>query len=219
MLPSLGRADLAAPSQTVLVRSTGAGAELAAPGVLVAIPGEIHRDAYGWQALRPLTASVGGVTIQVVIDDLDPYRLPGAAVGGRLGASEAACWQSLFSKAWDLLVRHHWTAADEIQAIVARTRTARRASLGPAERHVAGDVRPCRHLSAGQLSPPGGHPRPRGSAREACGSPRRRQAGPRRRRAALLRALARGPASDRGPAPGRVRPPGSQWLLAAAATP
>ena len=117
MLPSLGRADLTAPSETVLVRSTGAGAELASAGVVVAIPAEVHRDAYGWQALRPLTASVEGVTIQVVIDDLDPYRLPGAAVGGRLGAGEAACWQSLFAEAWDLLVRHHWRAADEIRSI------------------------------------------------------------------------------------------------------
>jgi HEXXH motif-containing protein len=116
MLPSLGRADV--PGDDVLVRSSGIGAELTAPGARVTIPADPHTDAPGWHGLRTLTTSAHGFTIRAVIDDLDPWRLPGAMVGDRLGQVEIAEWGSLFEQAWELLARHHWTAAAEIQTII-----------------------------------------------------------------------------------------------------
>jgi HEXXH motif-containing protein len=115
-LPSLGRADV--PGDDVLVRSSGADAELTAPGVRVTVPADPHTDAPGWHGLRPLTASAHGITIRTVIDDLDPWRLPGPQVDHRIDAGAVGVWRSLFERAWELVAHHHWTAASELQTIV-----------------------------------------------------------------------------------------------------
>ncbi|GAA4611693.1 HEXXH motif domain-containing protein [Actinoallomurus liliacearum] len=116
MLPSLGRADV--PGDEVLVRSSGRGAEVTAPGVRVAIPADPRTDAPGWHGLRTVTASAHGFTIRAVLDDLDAWRLPGAMVGARLGGAEVAEWRSLLEEAWEVLTCHHWTTATECQTIV-----------------------------------------------------------------------------------------------------
>ncbi|WP_433173915.1 HEXXH motif domain-containing protein [Actinoallomurus sp. CA-150999] len=116
MLPSLGRADVS--GSEVLVRSSGAGAELVSPGARVRVPADPHTDAPGWHGLRPLTVSARGIDFRALIDDLDPWRLPGAVIGDRLDREDTAEWGSLFERAWELLTRHHWTTAAEVQTIV-----------------------------------------------------------------------------------------------------
>ncbi|MFC4590118.1 HEXXH motif domain-containing protein [Sphaerisporangium corydalis] len=118
MLPSLGRADLAAATGTAEVRSEGGRAEITAGGSAVRVPADRERDAPGWQGLRRLSATAGGRTVSVLVDDLDPHRMPGARLArGRLRDREAGAWQDTLGEAWRLLVTHHWTTAAEVAVI------------------------------------------------------------------------------------------------------
>ncbi|MDN3353812.1 HEXXH motif domain-containing protein [Actinomadura sp. DC4] len=115
-LPSLGAADVA-PGRAI-VRAGPAGAEITgADGRTVRIPADPHTDAPGWQGLRRLTAHAGGQALDLLVDDLDPYRMPAMRnVAGRLGADEARLWDAALGPAWETLVRHHRVAAEEIGA-------------------------------------------------------------------------------------------------------
>jgi len=111
MLPSLGSASAVAGH--VHVRRDGAAID-GTP-----LPADPSSDAAGWQGLRRLSTQAGGKRLDLLIDDLDPYRAPGMDnVGGRLSAGESARWQFVLDAAWDLLVRCHGTVAEEISAIV-----------------------------------------------------------------------------------------------------
>jgi HEXXH motif-containing protein len=111
MLPSLGRASAVAGQ--VHVRRAGAAVDG------THLPADPGCDAVGWQGLRRLSAQARGKRLDLVIDDLDPYRAPGmASAGGRLPAGEPARWQSVLDGTWDLLVRCHGTVAEEVSAIV-----------------------------------------------------------------------------------------------------
>ncbi len=118
-LPAVGQAALrpaAARGSRATVRVTAAGTRLTRGRQLVHIPAGADQDAPGWRSLRPLRAIAAGLPIRLVIDDLDPYRMPSAAgLGGRLSASEAARWQVLLAQAWDLLAGQHAGLAAEIQ--------------------------------------------------------------------------------------------------------
>ena len=111
MLPSLGIASAVAGH--VHVRRDGAVVD-GTP-----LPADPSSDATGWQGLRRLSAQAAGKRLELLIDDLDPYRAPGMDnVGNRLPAAESARWQSVLDAAWDLLVRCHGTVAEEISTIV-----------------------------------------------------------------------------------------------------
>jgi uncharacterized protein len=85
----------------------------------VSLPADISTDGDGWSALRRLRATSGHQCIELLIDDLDPYRAPGMSnVGDRLSAAEVARWQSVLDQAWDLLVRHYATVAEELVAMI-----------------------------------------------------------------------------------------------------
>jgi uncharacterized protein len=114
-LPSLGVADL--PAGPVTARVGEHGAELTATGRTVRLPADPHTDAPGWRGLRRLTAQTADRRLDLLIDDLDPYRMPTMAnVAGRLCPEEARRWTAAFGPAWDMLVRHHGTVAAEIAA-------------------------------------------------------------------------------------------------------
>jgi HEXXH motif-containing protein len=115
-LPSLGAATLA--RGRVLVRVTGAGAEItASTGPTVRVAREPYADAPGWRGLRRLTARAGGTTLDLLIDDVDPYRMPLVGnVSDRLSEDEVRLWVAAFGPAWETLVRHHGMAAQEIGA-------------------------------------------------------------------------------------------------------
>ncbi|MQY09042.1 HEXXH motif domain-containing protein [Actinomadura macrotermitis] len=122
-LPSLGQAAVPGGDGTAEVRVTGTGAVVAGTvvvgtGARVAVPADPHTDAPGWQGLRRLSAGTGDGAIGLLIDDLDPWRFPGAGVRGRLGAAEAAAWSAALEDAWGLLRRHHWTTAAEVRTAI-----------------------------------------------------------------------------------------------------
>jgi HEXXH motif-containing protein len=110
LLPSLGRA--AGPAAGV--RISADGAEVGG----IQLPGDPSVDVPGWQGLRHLSAAAQGKALNLLIDDLDPYRAPGADnKAGRLPAADMAHWQAVLDSAWDLLVRHHPTVAEEVAAM------------------------------------------------------------------------------------------------------
>ena len=115
MLPSLGRALLPGVTGTATVR--WGPAEVISPGARVRIPADPHRDAPGWQGLRRLDAEYHGMALRLLLDDVDPYRLPGAEIAAsRPLDDELEVWRSMLRRAWRLLVRWHWTTAEEITA-------------------------------------------------------------------------------------------------------
>ena len=121
-LPSVGQAVLPsgwAPEGMANVRCTPDGTRVIAGRHLIKIPPDTCDDGPGWRGLRVIRASAGQLTLRVVIDDLDPYRLPAAAaLGGRLDAAEAARWQAVLESAWILLAGQPTATAAEIQAAI-----------------------------------------------------------------------------------------------------
>ncbi|MFG1704817.1 HEXXH motif domain-containing protein [Nonomuraea sp. M3C6] len=72
--------------------------------------------ATGWTSLHRLTSADGA--IELVVDDLDPYRWPGPTViEGRLPPDDLRRWRSHVVAAWELLSERHWTIAAELRAI------------------------------------------------------------------------------------------------------
>jgi uncharacterized protein len=122
VLPSLGQVVLPLGSPrggTATMRSTSYVATVIAGRHQVLIPADTCQDAPGWRGLRQLSAETGRTEIRVLIDDLDPYRMPSVrTLGVRLAASEADRWQSVLCGAWELLVRHPGTTAEEIRALI-----------------------------------------------------------------------------------------------------
>jgi HEXXH motif-containing protein len=115
-LPSLGR--LVVPAQEsgwLRITTCDGAAEVYASGWTSRIPA----DEPAWLALRSLTARSGDLAVSIVVEDLDPYRSPGAAnTGSRLSAAEVARWQEAFAGAWDLLVRHHGQVAAQFALMI-----------------------------------------------------------------------------------------------------
>lgn len=101
--------------------------------------------------LRSLRATARGMTLRLVLDDLDPDRMPYAgALGGRLSPAEATRWQQILPPAWDLLADQPGTTAEEIQAAIG--------VLTPLRRPAHGQVSASSRAAFGTvaLSPPAG---------------------------------------------------------------
>jgi uncharacterized protein len=107
MLPSLGAAEV--PGRTVVVRSAKGYAEVGP----VKVPGNPHQDAPGWLGLRWLRAG----SLGVLIDDLDPFRMPDVPDLAPRNSS-AREWEAVLGQAWPLLERIHPVAASEIASAV-----------------------------------------------------------------------------------------------------
>ncbi|WP_264159283.1 HEXXH motif domain-containing protein [Actinomadura rudentiformis] len=117
VLPSLGRAIL--PDCNSAVVRPGVARVTAAHGVSVRIPTDPYRDAPGWQGLRRMEAEYHGMAIRLLLDEGDPYRMPGTEVAQtRLSPAELESWRAGMRRAWRLLVRFHWTAAEEVAAAI-----------------------------------------------------------------------------------------------------
>ncbi|MEU8192356.1 HEXXH motif domain-containing protein [Microbispora amethystogenes] len=118
-LPSLGQvtlpAESAARTATATVHSAPGGAEVGVEGLAVRIGGAEP----GWTGLRSLSAESDGRRFRVLVDDLDPHRMPGSGnLGGRLSEPEAERWRGVLQEAWDLLARNHPRVADEVAAAI-----------------------------------------------------------------------------------------------------
>lgn len=119
VLPSVGKATVAVTERTAHVTVSWPHAELAWSGGRVTVPADRYSDGPGWQGMRRLWAATDGRSLELIIDDLDAHRMPGAAnVAPRLGRVETAQWQAALSDAWRLLVTRHPTLADEVAAAI-----------------------------------------------------------------------------------------------------
>ncbi|OLT26960.1 HEXXH motif domain-containing protein [Nocardiopsis sp. CNR-923] len=114
-LPALGRALLGrGEGDGAVVETQGGRARLSRGSVHVDVPADPHEDAPGWHALRRMSAEHAGRRIDLVLDDQDPDRLPGAdLLARRLTGKEADRWRGSLREAWALLVTDHWTIAEE----------------------------------------------------------------------------------------------------------
>lgn len=102
----------------------------------VTVPIRQPKDGPGWLPIRRLTSSAGGCRIEVMLDDLDPYRdnhQLGAA--DRLSATDVSEWQAGLDAAWALLVSRHRRRAMSLSAGITTlipSSTTRLANLGRA---------------------------------------------------------------------------------------
>jgi HEXXH motif-containing protein len=121
-LPSVGQVMVppgSAPDAAASVRCSAGGTRVIMGRRTVAIPADTGQDAPAWRGLRPVRAAAGGMAVRLVVDDLDPYRMPSAAaLGGRLDGAEVSRWQAVLGEAWDLLVRQPGTTAEEIREAI-----------------------------------------------------------------------------------------------------
>ncbi|GAB3156701.1 HEXXH motif domain-containing protein [Microbispora hainanensis] len=118
-IPSLGQVTLpgasAARDAVATVHSAPDGAEVSVEGIAVRIGGA----APGWAGLRSLSAEADGRRFRVLVDDLDPHRMPGLGnLRGRLSESETERWQEVLQEAWGLLARNHPGVADEVATAI-----------------------------------------------------------------------------------------------------
>ena len=118
-LPSLGRAIVGGcSSKTSLLCCEPGGTEIIAGHVSVSIPDGPERDTANWRGLRVISAEAEGENIRLIIDDLDPYRMPGPLLRGRLTEAETDSWARCLADAWHLVIRSHRTVAGEVAEIV-----------------------------------------------------------------------------------------------------
>ncbi|MEU8117875.1 HEXXH motif domain-containing protein [Spirillospora sp. NPDC049024] len=115
MIPSLGRAAADPSADTALVRFTGRGTWRI--GDKTVVPAAPHAEEPGWQGLRSLPASAHSAAIRLILDDLDPFRMPGTEPGPRLTRVQVRRWGATFQAAWSLLSRHHRGLAVELTAL------------------------------------------------------------------------------------------------------
>lgn len=112
MLPSLGLAQ--ASAQSAHVRAAAGRGRVGS----VEIPEDPSQDAHNWLGLR----RVHHGRLNVLIDDLDPFRMPSVpTLPGRTFtplASAREPWERRLLSSWGLLEAHHQTFAEEIAEAV-----------------------------------------------------------------------------------------------------
>lgn len=115
-LPYLGCAYLRVPNlpETATVRSCPDGGEVLAAGIHIQIPSDPQLNGSGWSGTRRLTVCAAGLAKSFLLDDLDPYRLPGGPTVDRLNAAAIRQWHQGISDAWTLLASHHPETAEEV---------------------------------------------------------------------------------------------------------
>lgn len=117
--PSLGMATLPASDNAAVVRCAADEAAVYSTGGQVDVPHHPSDSGTGWRPLPRITAEASGMTIRLLIDDLDPFRMPASAnTAPQLAAADIDRWRASLSEAWTLLVRYHPLAAEEIAATI-----------------------------------------------------------------------------------------------------
>lgn len=83
-----------------------------ADGTTIEVPGPVE-----WQPVRRHRSSARGHAVEVVVDDLGPYREFGGPVPpDPLGDSEWDEWRKYLDEAWELLTARHPGSAEELAA-------------------------------------------------------------------------------------------------------
>ncbi|WP_219511370.1 HEXXH motif domain-containing protein [Nonomuraea ceibae] len=112
-LPSLGQLVLPGAADLVELRVHADGVVEA--GGRRVLAGE--REQPGWEPLARIRTGDEGLSL--LVDDLDPHRWTSeTVVDGRLPAAELRAWQACLDASWRMLLRHHWTIAQELGAII-----------------------------------------------------------------------------------------------------
>jgi uncharacterized protein len=118
-LPSLGVATLPGRASAAVVRCAADGAAVFAAGGRVLVPADPDESAPGWRPLPRIVAEECGTTLHLLIDDLDPFRMPATTnIAPRLTAEDIGWWRAALREAWTLLVRYHPATAEEIAAAI-----------------------------------------------------------------------------------------------------
>jgi HEXXH motif-containing protein len=118
VLPSLGRAVVPGAAHAV-VRCGPGPAEITAQDRRIRLPDGSRHDMPGWEAIQRVDAEYLGMGIHLLLDDIDPHRMPGVSVAeDRLTPRQLDDWRATMRRAWRLLVRQHWTTGEEIAAAV-----------------------------------------------------------------------------------------------------
>lgn len=104
-LPALGQVRVSSARAVV----SRLGGEVRVGESVVPVGEESTRPAPpDWSGLRRLRAVTDGLAIEIVLDDLDPYRdCHRLSAADRLCPDEVAGWQRLLDRAWRILVRNH----------------------------------------------------------------------------------------------------------------
>jgi HEXXH motif-containing protein len=121
VIPSLGTAIFpglpAGSAAEISVRPSGTTVH--AGGTSVRLPERIFTNSGNWAAVRRIDLLSEDLRLQLVIDDLDPYRFGSfSGLAAPLTDSEAAEWTARFGEAWRLLVRHHRQFATELATMI-----------------------------------------------------------------------------------------------------
>jgi uncharacterized protein len=121
-LPSLGTVALPPDVRhsEVAVRHQDGTTEISGQhGRLVLSSRRLDIDAPGWHALPAVRADSDGNLLRLVIDDADPYRLPGdIRLAGRLSPAARDEWRRRLAGGWRVLVRDHQRTAADVAAII-----------------------------------------------------------------------------------------------------
>lgn len=104
VLPMVGATQAGGTSVTVRITSDGG-----------ASAGETTVGGPGWVSLRTIRPG----TREVLVDDVDPYRMPAlATLAPRLSDEQASQWERSLREAWALLRQYHPGTADEVDTAV-----------------------------------------------------------------------------------------------------
>lgn len=148
MFPTFGLAHPGTAAGRCRVRSrAGGGVEIAVAGTTteVAFETSVDTDAR-WFPARRLSSSADGVTVDVQLDDVDPFRrCPQLPTMARLSAAEVEDWQAKLDEAWSLLVADHRPRAEAIGAGISSL-----VPLMPTE--VASELSASRHEAIGAVA-------------------------------------------------------------------
>lgn len=119
MIPSLGMAVLPGHDDHAGVHCSAEGSVVFGANGHVDVPSNPTESGPGWRALPCIVADACGMTIRLLIDDLDPFRMPASAnTAPPLVAADVDWWGESLREAWTLLVQHHSVVAEEIAAAI-----------------------------------------------------------------------------------------------------
>lgn len=124
-LPSLGSVRLLREfrGKAAVLRHHDGTTEICAGNAKMVLPRRLDADGPGWRPLATVTANSGRKRLRLVMDDADPFRLPGYdGPLERLSDRQRDEWRRRILGGWRLLVRDHQrTAADLLTLISALT--------------------------------------------------------------------------------------------------
>ena len=129
-LPLLGSAALPpqARSGAVVLRHAGGRTEISWPRTTasreksratLALPADLDSSQDGWRALAAAPVGLDRDRRRLMIDDADPYRLPGSLAGlAPVTDPERGQWQRRIGGGWGLLARDDQRTASEVLSLI-----------------------------------------------------------------------------------------------------